>query len=616
MEYKCKVVNYHNGITGAQVIDNGILFHTVLRGKNSNGLLLYEKETGEVTRVDFDDSIRTGNVYHGMLCDLDHSKYHYMFHEDGIPVLDTGAKAYIGHRLFGAEHRLAKEEDAISGCVFVKEDFAWGQDQKPDIPYEDSVLYGMHVRGFTKDSSSRIKEAGTFAGVTKKISYLKKLGITGVVLQPIYETEECTDEKINYWGYLPGYYYAPKNAYSYSDNAVNECKEMIRELHKNKIEVFLQFYFPFGMIVSDMEKILVYWSEQYHVDGFQIMGPSIPYKAIGDSPYLSDLKIWADNFPYYDLSSTSESSDYFKKNSSELPKRRLATFNRDYMWTMRKFLKGDSGMLSGFLSQNRKNDLSHGDINYLSSYDGFRLMDVFSYDIKHNVNNGENNQDGEDYNCSWNCGAEGPTRKKAVVQLREKQFRNAWMILLSSQGTPFFFMGDEWGKTGLGNNNPYCQDNEITWQKWNLKKQEKDRLQYVTMLIAFRKDYKVLSQRLPLRNMDYLSCGYPDMSYHGKEAWKPDLEQEDRQLGILLCGNYHMDEKNKDKHIYLIYNMHWEKKEIAFPKLPKGMDWKLLIDTERNEKAFVPDGEENVIENQVVSIPGRSIRVYTTERGS
>ena len=97
-------------------------------------------------------------------------------------------------------------------------------------------------------------------------------------------------------------------------------------------------------------------------------------------------------------------------------------------------------MLSGFLSQNRKNDLSHGDINYLSSYDGFRLMDVFSYDIKHNVNNGENNQDGEDYNCSWNCGAEGPTRKKAVVQLREKQFRNAWMILLSSQVTPFFFM--------------------------------------------------------------------------------------------------------------------------------------------------------------------------------
>ena len=125
MEYKCKVVNYHNGITGAQVIDNGILFHTVLRGKNSNGLLLYEKETGEVTRVDFDDSIRTGNVYHGMLCDLDYLKCHYMFHEDGIPVMDTGAKAYIGHRLFGAEHRLAKEEDAISGCVFVKEDFAW-----------------------------------------------------------------------------------------------------------------------------------------------------------------------------------------------------------------------------------------------------------------------------------------------------------------------------------------------------------------------------------------------------------------------------------------------------------------------------------------------------------
>ena len=614
MNQTYKISDYYSDIRGIEMIGKKIVFHTVLRGKNSNGLLLFDKETKEVTRIDFDDSLRTGQVYQGVLSGVDYKKFHYMFHEDGVAVPDSDAKALTGHYYFGDAHKEAMAQDAVSECCFVADEFDWKCDQKPNTVYEDSIYYGMHVRGFTKDPSSRIKEAGTFAGVTKKITYLKKLGITGVVMQPIYETEECTDDRINYWGYLPGYYYAPKNSYAFSKDAVTECKTMIRELHKNSIEVILQFYFPAEMNVSEMEMILAYWSKHYHVDGFQLVGPAIPFKSLADSPYLADVKLWAEDFPYGDLQSLTL-SDTFAGNGDNRIIRRLASYKNDYMCTIRRFLKGDGGLLSDFITQIRKNDCYHGDINYLSSYNGFRLFDVFSYDNKHNIENGENNQDGENYNCSWNCGVEGTTRKKTVLQLREKQFRNAWLILLSSQATPFFFMGDEWGKSAAGNNNPYCLDQDITWQKWNLKKQEKERLNYVTEMIAFRKAHNILRQKAPLRSMDYLSCGYPDLSYHGKEAWKPDFDFEDRQIGVFLCGAYEFDEKNKDKHMYLIYNMHWEEKKIAFPKIESGLDWKLVIDTARpEEQVFVSEEEPAYLEDHVISIPGRSIRVYVTQK--
>ena len=261
MNQTYKLTEYCSGIAGIQIIGKKIAFHTVLRGKKSNGILLFEKVTKEMTRIDFDDSFRTGQVYHGILSGIDFKKYTYMFHEDGVAVSDSAAKALIGHYHFGEAHKEAKDQDAISECCFVADDFDWKQDQKPGTAYEDSIFYGIHVRGFTKDPSSRLKEAGTFAGVTKKIPYFDKLGITGVVMQPIYETEECKDGKVNYWGYLSGYYYAPKNAYSYTKDAVTECKTMIRELHRHNIEVFLQFYFPAEMNISEMENMLVYWSK-------------------------------------------------------------------------------------------------------------------------------------------------------------------------------------------------------------------------------------------------------------------------------------------------------------------------------------------------------------------
>ena len=201
-----------------------------------------------------------------------------------------------------------------------------------------------------------------------------------------------------------------------------------------------------------------------------------------------------------------------------------------------------------------------GVINYLTNYEGLTLMDLVSYERKHNEENGENNRDGFENDFSWNCGQEGPCKKKAVVRLRKKQIKNALTMLFLSQGSPLIFMGDEFGNSQKGNNNPYCQDNEITWLNWNNLNANRDIFDFTKNLIAFRKAHGVLHQPAPLRMMDYKMCGYPDMSYHGELPWKPDTSAYSRQLGILYCGRYGASTKEtEEEFLFITYNMHWEK---------------------------------------------------------
>ncbi len=644
-------------MTGVGITAHGISIHAELYGKESNGILLYDKNGSAPVRIDFPDDMKLGNSYQCLIRGMiSPSDYTYLFHEDGRPVLDHLAKGFVGHRLFGREHEEAGEKDSLKGCSFVADSFDWQGDKRLKTPYEDSIYYGMHVRGFTKDASSRIKEAGTFAGVQKKIPYLKKLGVTGIVLQPVYEFEECMkppeiktvsdavrqtgrmpEKRLNYWGYLPGYYLAPKNAYAYGEDAVTELKTLVKQLHKNGLEIILQFYFEPFTRQERIRNILLYWLKNYHIDGFQLLGADLPLKEIALEPVFSDTKLWNEGFPYEEIAAAKNNRNhYFMTEMSEKQRKNvadktgndrfLATCNRKYEITIRKFLKGDSGMISDFLSGQRNNPEGHGQLNYFASYHGFRLADVVSYDRKHNEANGEENRDGEDINNSWNCGIEGETRKKNVLSLRMKQMKNALVMLFTAQGTPFLFMGDEWGKSSGGNNNPYCMDNEITWQKWNLKKSERELLSFTRQLIALRRDYRGLHQKEQLKLMDYLSCGYPDLSYHGQDAWRPDMGYFVRHIGTMLCGKY----CGEDGCLYIAYNMHWEPHEFALPKpLKKGRIWKLLLDTEE-ESAVSPEQEstqsgENHTASapaedfqskeggaQSVILPGRSIRIYKT----
>ena len=196
----------------------------------------------------------------------------------------------------------------------------------------------------------------------------------------------------------------------------------------------------------------------------------------------------------------------------------LAEYNMQFMEDMRRFLKGDEGMLSAFEFRNRRNPAEYAVIDYMANTNGFTLMDTVSYDRKHNEKNGEENRDGSDYNYSWNCGAEGPTRKKKIVELRKQLLKNAYLLLFLSQGVPLLMAGDEFGNSQDGNNNAYCQDNAVSWLNWKLLETHKDQVDFVKRLIAFRKAHKMFHMDREPRIMDYKSCGRPDVSYHGENA--------------------------------------------------------------------------------------------------
>ena len=206
----------------------------------------------------------------------------------------------------------------------------------------------------------------------------------------------------------------------------------------------------------------------------------------------------------------------------------------------------------------------------MANTNGFTLMDMVSYDIKHNEANGEDNRDGTDYNQSWNCGAEGPSRKKRIMQMRRKQIRNALLMLFLSQGTPLLMMGDEFGRTKKGNNNSYCQDNDISWLNWSLLNSNSSIHEFVKHVIRFRKEHSVFHMEKEPALMDYRCVGLPDVSYHGLKTWCPMFDRFLRQLGILYCGKYgKKPDGREDDYFYVAFNMHWEPHEFALPNLPK-----------------------------------------------
>ena len=239
---------------------------------------------------------------------------------------------------------------------------------------------------------------------------------------------------------------------------------------------------------------------------------------------------------------------------------------------------------------------------------------MVSYDYKHNENNGEDNRDGNDYNASWNCGEEGTSRRQSVKKLRIKQMKNAMCLLLLSQSTPLIFMGDEFANSQKGNNNPYCQDNAVTWLNWKDAAKNVEILEYWKMLAAFRRKNPILHPDRELRLMDYLACGYPDLSYHGKYAWQPQMERDNRYAGIMLCGKYaKSDRGSADTFLYIAMNMHWENHKLALPRLPKGMKWEAAFSTENGMGTKTESQEEENAEWQR-TVPPRSIQVYVSVR--
>lgn len=612
---------------GVCLVSEGLHVSAVCERKTECGILLYDRKHRDGIRIPFPEEGRKGNVYSMLLKGYQDRNCSYLFYQGNELFQDPYAQALVNERKYG------ELKEVPPRCKIAESCYEWEDDRALAIPFEESIFYLLHVRGFTKHRSSGVQARGTYAGMIEKIPYLKELGITAVLLMPSYEFDEVfrpenrpsgpeqaalpytepakakeSVKRINYWGYQEGLYFMPKYAYSYAKDAVTEFKDMVKALHRNGIEVMMQFYFPPHIGPVKILEILKYWVLEYHIDGFQLMGVDIPMRILCKEPLFAETKLIGEinqSFPAERMSCGAEREQKY---------RNYGVMNDAFLYDMRKLLKGDANMIGRLLSLWKENAEDRGIVNAIARQDGFRLADLVSYDNKHNEANGELNQDGSDHNFSWNCGIEGSTKKKAILSLRMRQMKNALTFVLLSQGTPLLYSGDEFGNSQDGNNNPYCQDNPICWIKWNLlSKQEAELFTYTKELIRFRKENPILHMRMPLQGMDYISCGYPDISFHGRDAWRPDTDSGSRSLGILCCSLYgKKSEKDDASCIYIGINMYWEPYRFGLPQMPKDTKWMPLFTTGEFQKET---DSENADENPYnILVPPRTIVIYGTSK--
>lgn len=589
-------------LMGVTVIGDEVNFAITAKYGSNCQVVLYEKgKDEEVARIPFENAQVIGNVYAMSVSGLDYSKYYYNFSVDGEIVTDEYAKALSGKKNWG------KACDNLKGII-INDDYDWQQDAPLNIPFDETILYRMHVRGFTKHATSKVKHKGTYLGIVEKIPYLKELGINMIELMPAYEFNEIKKENatsmkgqfaiespvLNYWGYTDGYAFAPKASFAWTNTPggeVEEFKYLVRELHKNGIEISMEFFFPQGTNPKLILDCLHYWVMEYHIDGIHANCEEAVMRMVETDNLLCTTKIFTYSF--------SNNTDFYGRKSEI---RNIANFNDDFMVCARRFIKGDEDMLNTMAYKIKANPPGVAVVNYVANHNTFTLYDTVSYDRKYNEANGENNRDGAVYNYSWNCGAEGDTRKRKIMDLRKRQIKNALCLVFLSQGVPMLYAGDEMCNSQKGNNNPYCLDNEISWTNWNTNAMAKEILEFTKNIIAFRKKHKVLHLSQETRQMDYKSYGLPDMSYHGSKAWYADFSHFNRHFSVMYCGKYALlDKAGEEQDIYIAYNMYWENQEFGVPSARNKKKWHLEFSTDGNKKDCDID--------RMYEAPGRSISV-------
>ena len=549
---------------GASVLENGVNFSVAVEQGKKCELLLYKAEgKSPFWNIEMKEEPNHGMLRAIQVEGLKPEEWEYNFRIDGAECLDPYVRAVSGKKNWGEP----LEEGKVPRGRIVVDDYDWEGDTPLQIPYEEVVAYSLHVRGFTKHSSSKVKNKGTFLGVVEKIPYMRHLGINQIHLMPIYEFEENGKYK-NYWGYGEAYWFAPKASYAKSHDQVKELKDMVKSCHRSGIEVILNLPFTAEVSHSNIVECIHYYMLEFHVDGFIVNPCCTPFEELRKDPLLSNTKILRQKDDFQDI--------------------------------MRRFLKGDEGMIDGVMWWLRHTTGKDGVFNYITSHTGFTLNDLVSYDRKHNELNGEKNQDGPDYNYSWNCGAEGPSRKKAVVELRKNQIKNACMLLLFAQGMPCIHAGDEFLNSQKGNNNVYCQDNETGWLNWSKEGEEYWLFRFVRDLIAFRRKHPVLHCKEELAGIDRVASGVPDISYHGESAWQVPSEVSSRQLGI-----YYYGEAFEDVSCFVAYNMHWLAHSFALPALTKKKKWYLAVSTQDGvleEEILLENQKEVIVDERTICI--------------
>ncbi len=566
------------------------------------GLLLYDvQQQSFYKKIPFQTEERKGNLWVARFSYPAAKDLCYCFYEGEQKKADPTARAFLKKKVYGevwteedliavaqgtaAGSKAAGAAGTASGNEAVKAAGTGAGNEAAKLAETGSlpgasacgkIAYQLHLRGFTMDPSSKVAHPGTFEGLVEKIPYLKETGITTIEFQPIYEFAErsFSGAKVNYWGYQNAFYFAPKSAYAAGEDPTKACKDMIDALHSAGMEVILQFYFAPDFLQTSILEVLRYWAYTYQVDGFHILGFDLPWKLIESDPMLAKLEIWGGS---------------------------RCSYHEGFLHTMRRFLKGDEGMLQQALMALTKEDVKHPAMAYLSNYNTFTLADTFAYETKHNEANGEENADGTNWNVSQNMGAEGPTSDAKILALRRQMCYNAYVLLLFSRSTPLLFMGDEFGNSQFGNNNPYCQDNEIAWLNWSCLEKNQEQYTFFKDLLALRKAHPILHTLQGAAFIEANEAGYPLLSIHGTQAWQEEILPYFRHGGILYF-------ESKDKLFYLALNLHTAPHSLALPKLPKGQAYSQLLSTnqlgqfavleENGASLLVPPGSIVLLESK------------------
>lgn len=596
---------------GANRVSDGYNFAVEAPENAEVSLILYHRHAKiPTTEIALDGEYRTGRIFSVCIRNFLPEEYEYNFQINGRIVQDPCAYRICGRDTFGAP----RDEDAHKiRCGFLPEKpLDWEGDAGVDYPYRDMILYKIHVRGFTKLSKDVKGKKGTFLALTQRIPYWKELGVNTVELMPAYEFADVPQvaepsgmvadrrphSPVNYWGYVSGYYFAPKAAYCAGKNPDLEFAAMIKAFHQAGISCILEFYFPADVNPFICLRALQFWKRYYHVDGFHLTGEGVPLDLILKDGVLADTKIMAQG---YDMGRLPK--EYRTEN------RRFAEYNPGFQTDLRRFLKSDEEMVPAAAWRIRRNPENYGVINYMACQDGFTLRDLVSYNEKHNEENGEGGRDGSSYNYSWNCGVEGTCRKQAVRRLRLRQIKNAFAMMLLSQGTPMLYGGDEALNSQGGNNNAYCQDNVVGWTDWSGLKKQPEIFRFVKKLIAFRKNHPILHMEREMMETDYENKGFPEVSLHGERAWFCNSENTSRMLGIMYCGAYAgKADGTPDDNLYVAYNFYWENRKFALPNQRGGLVWKKVLDTGiADGDSFCEDAPEEYTKS--VEVTPRSVVV-------
>ena len=570
MSFKVQTGNFVK--MGIQKCENQVTFTFYCPKEIDCTILLYHrKNCAQPKRIALGNNYCLGTLRSVTIIGLDVNAYDYCFEFDGEKVRDPYAERVIGREKWNDEKR---EADAALLSGFIATEYDWEDEVAPSIAPENMIMYKLHVRGFSM--ADKGKKKGTFLSVMNKIPYLKDMGVTTLELMPVYEFEEKMEDKVNYWGYTKGDYCAVKASYASATEPDVEFKDLVKALHKNQIEVILEMCFPVEERAEYVVDVLRRWVIEYHVDGFKLLGAGLPIGDIARDSLLSGTKIFYEQIP-----------QNLKDEYSN-----LYLYNEDFLYQSRKMLNHLGGDMPEFLDKMKITMDKYPAVNYIANSNTFTLADVFSYNEKHNMENGENNTDGNNWNFSSNYGVEGPTRKQFVKKIREKQMRNAMAVLYLAQGIPLLWSGDEICNSQNGNNNAYCQDNRTGWVNWRNETIYRQQQNFVRELIAFRKAHPILAKAQQYAMSDYRQLGYPDLSYHGSDAWLRGINGNARSIGMMYYEAYaddktieenvalvHNGEPAKAEFIYIGYNFYMGLQVFALPKLPKNMKWYKIMDT-------------------------------------